>query len=120
MRRRSKKKHHGHGRKTRSRAKVEESSGTDFDSGDMSSSSSSEEEDRSKRKEKKKVHFKNVTGLCVMGYTSESKPGSRKGSDSDSEDEVNRDPESLLPCLTGALHRSDRCRAFSGNPVVFY
>ena len=30
-----------------------------------------------------------------MGYTSGSKPGSRKGSDSDTEDEVNRDPESL-------------------------
>ena len=75
---------------------IKESSSSDSDSEDTASSSSSEEEDRCKWKEKKKFRFKNIIGLCVMGYSSRSKPGSREDSDSDSEDEVNRDPESLL------------------------
>jgi flagellar basal body-associated protein FliL len=82
-------------------------SDVDSSSSDAQSSSSSEDEDAGRRKGKKSAS-RNLSGLscvalegfCGMAHSSSSKKSDKKDSDSDSKDEVNRDPDSLLAEIT--------------------
>jgi hypothetical protein len=82
-------------------------SDVDTSSSDAHSSSSSEDEDAGRRKGKKNAS-RNLSGLscvalggfCGMAHSSSSKKSEKEDTDSDSEDEVNRDPDSLLAEIT--------------------
>jgi hypothetical protein len=82
-------------------------SDVDSSSSDAQSSSSSEDEDAGRRKGKKSA-CRNLSGLsyvalegfCGMAYSSSRKKSEKEDSDPDSEDEVNRDPDSLLAEIT--------------------
>jgi hypothetical protein len=96
----------GH-KKDKARAKVAGASDVDTSSSDAHSSSSSEDEDAGRRKGKKNAS-RNLSGLsCValggfsgMAHSSSSKKSEKEDIDSDSEDEVNRDPDSLIAEIT--------------------
>jgi hypothetical protein len=96
----------GH-KKDKARAMVAGASDVDTSSSDTHSSSSSEDEDAGRRKGKKNAS-QNLSGLscvalggfCGMAHSSSSKKSEKEDTDSDSEDEVNRDPESLLAEIT--------------------
>jgi hypothetical protein len=94
-------------KKNKARAMVAGASDVDSSSSDAQSSSSSEDEDAGRRKGKKSAS-RNLSGLscaafegfCGMAHSSSSKKSAKENSDSDSEDEVNRDPDSLLAEIT--------------------
>jgi hypothetical protein len=94
-------------KKDKARAMVAGASDVDSISSDAQSSSSSEDEDAGRRKGKKSAS-QNLSGLsclalevfCGMAHSSSSKKGEKEDIDSDSEDEVNRDPDSLLAEIT--------------------
>jgi hypothetical protein len=96
----------GH-KKDKARAMVAGASDVDSSSSDVHSSSSSEDEDAGRRKGKKNAS-RNLSGLscvalggfCGMAHSSSSKKSEKEDTDSDSEDEVNRDPDSLLAEIT--------------------
>jgi hypothetical protein len=96
----------GH-KKDKARAMVASASDVDTSSSEAHSSSSSEDEDAGRRKGKKNAS-RNLSGLsrvalggfCVMAHSSSSKKSEKEDTDSDSEDEVNRDPDSLLAEIT--------------------
>jgi chromosome segregation ATPase len=85
------------------RAMVAGASDVDSSSSDAQSSSSSEDEDAGRCKGKKSAS-QNLSGLscvalegfCGMAHSSSSKKSEKEDNDSDSKDEVNRDPGSLL------------------------
>jgi hypothetical protein len=92
-------------------------SDVDSSSSEEQSSSSSEDEDAGRRSGKKSAS-RNLSGLscvalegfCGMAHSSSSKMSVKEDSDSDSEDEVNRDPDSLLAeiaRLNGLLDNRD-------------
>jgi peptidoglycan hydrolase CwlO-like protein len=74
---------------------------------DVDTSSSSEDEDAGRRKGKKNAS-RNLSGLscvalggfCGMAHSSSSKKSEKEDTDSDLEDEVNGDPDSLLAEIT--------------------
>jgi hypothetical protein len=96
----------GH-KKDKARAMVAGASDIDTSSSDAHSSSSSEDEDAGRRKVKKNAS-RNLSGLscvalggfCGMAHSSSSKKSKKEDTDFDSEDEVNRDPDSLLAEIT--------------------
>jgi hypothetical protein len=96
----------GH-KKDKARAMVAGASDVDTSSSDVHSSSSSEDEDTGRRKGKKNAS-RNLSGLscvalggfCGMAHSSSNKKSEKEDTDSDSEDEVNRDPDSLLVEIT--------------------
>jgi hypothetical protein len=96
----------GH-RKDKARSMVAGASDVDSSSRDVHSSSSSEDEHVGRCKGKKNAS-QNLSGLscvalggfCGMAHSSRSKKGEKEDTDSDSEDEVNRDPDSLLAEIT--------------------
>jgi hypothetical protein len=96
----------GH-KKDKARSMVAGASDVDTSSSDAHSSSSSEDEDNGRRKGKKNAS-RNLSGLscvalgsfCGMAHSSSSKKSEKKDTDSDSEDEVNHDPDSLLAGIT--------------------
>jgi hypothetical protein len=75
----------------------------DSSSSDAQSSSSSEDKDAGRRKDKKSAS-QNLGGLscmalegfCGMAHSSSSKKSDKEDNDSDLEDELNRDPDTLL------------------------
>jgi hypothetical protein len=82
-------------------------SDVDSSSSDAQSSSSSEDEDAGRRKGKKSASWNfsglscvELEGFCGMAHSSTSKKSEKEDIDSDSEDEVNRDPDSLLAEIT--------------------
>jgi hypothetical protein len=106
----------GH-KKDKARAMVSGASDVDLSSSDAHSSSSSEDEDAGRRKGKKNAS-RNLSGLscvalqgfCGMAHSSSSKKGEKEDTDSDSEDEVNRDPDSLhveITRLNGLIDNRD-------------
>jgi hypothetical protein len=96
----------GH-KKDKARAMVAGASDVDSSSSDAHSISSSEDEDVGRRKGKKNASW-NLSGLscvalggfCGMVHSSSSKNDEKEDTDSDSEDEVNRDPDALLAEIT--------------------
>jgi hypothetical protein len=94
-------------KKDKARAMVASASDVDSSSSDAHSSSSSDDEDAGRRKGKKNAS-RNLSGLscvalggfCGMAHSSRSKKGEKEDNDSDAEDEVNRDPDSLLAEIT--------------------
>jgi hypothetical protein len=93
--------------KDKERAMVAGASDVDTSSSDTHSSSSSEDEDAGRHKGKKNAS-RNLSGLshvalggfCGIAQSSSSKKDEKEDTDSDSKDEVNRDPESLLVEIT--------------------
>jgi hypothetical protein len=93
--------------KDKARAMVAGASDVDTSSSDAHSRSSSEDEDAGRRKGKKNAS-RNLSGLscvalggfCGMAHSSSSKKSEKEDTDYDSEDEVNRDPDSLLAEIT--------------------
>jgi hypothetical protein len=96
----------GH-KKDKARAMVAGASDLDTRSSDAHSSSSSEDEDVKRRKGKKNAN-RNLSGLscvalvgfCGMAHSSSSKKNEKEDTDSDSEDDVKCDPDSLLAEIT--------------------
>jgi hypothetical protein len=94
-------------KKDKARAMVASVSDVYSSSSDAQSSSSSEDEDAGRRKGKKSAS-RNLSGLscvalegfCGMAHSSSSKKSEKEDSNSDSEDEVNRDPDSFLAEIT--------------------
>jgi hypothetical protein len=94
-------------KKDKERAMVAGASDVDSSSSDAQSSSSSEDEDVGRRKGKNSAS-RNLSGLscvalegfCGMAHSSSSKKSKKEDSDSDLEDEVNRDPDSFLAEIT--------------------
>jgi hypothetical protein len=94
-------------KKDKARAMVAGASDVDSSSSDTQSSSRSEDEDAGRRKGKKSAS-RNLSGLsyvalegfCGMAHSSSRKKSEKEDSDSDLEDEVNRDPDSLLAEIT--------------------
>jgi hypothetical protein len=94
-------------KKNKARAMVAGASDVYSSSSDAQSSSSSEDEDAGRCKDKKSAS-RNLSGLrcvtlegfCGMDHSSSSKKSDKEDIDSDSEDEVNRDPDSLLAGIT--------------------
>jgi hypothetical protein len=90
-------------KKNKARAMVAGASDVDSSSSDEQSSSNSEDEDTGRRKGKKSAS-RNLSGLscmalegfCGMAHSSSIKKSDKEDNDSDSEDEVNCDPDSLL------------------------
>jgi hypothetical protein len=90
-------------KKDKARAMVAGASDVDSSSSNAHSSSSSEDEDAGRRKGKKNAS-RNLSGLscvalggfCGMAHSSSSKKDEKEDTDSDPEDEVNRDPDALL------------------------
>jgi hypothetical protein len=102
--------------KDKARAMVAGASDVNSSSSDAHSSSSSEDEDAERRKGNKNAS-RNLSGLscvalggiCGMAQSSRSKKGEKEDTDSDSEDEVNRDPDSLLVEITRLNGLIDNC-----------
>jgi hypothetical protein len=94
-------------KKDKERSMVAGASDVDSSSSDAQSSSSSEDEDAGRCKGKKSAS-QNLNGLscvalegfCGMAHSSSCKKSEKEDNDSDSEDEVNRDPDSLLAEIT--------------------
>jgi hypothetical protein len=94
-------------KKDKARAMVAGASDVDSSSSDAHPSSSSEDEDARRRKGRKNAS-RNPSGLscvalggfCGMAHRSSSKKDEKEDTDSDSEDEVNRDPNALLAKIT--------------------
>jgi hypothetical protein len=94
----------GH-KKDKARAMVAGASDVNTSSSDAHSSSSSEDEDAGRCKGKTSRNLSGLScvalgGFCGMAHSSSSKKDEKEDTDSDSEDEVNRDPDALLAEIT--------------------